>query len=276
MGTIIEDLRKEAKKYKIRVFYDNSLWLADDATLIAESIPRLQELLEVLKETGKENGLELNLEKTKILKIRGPEVGDRIGDFEVVKENKYLGIQMMGRGRNIFEAENRKLIENARKKANALLAQIKKSADQIIVGKAIWKLMAIQAILYGRAIITTSKNNIEILQRIENKVWRYLLDIGGYAIVEALRGKIGASMVRSRIMETMMLYLVDTLASDFTNVKKMMLDTTEKVKGRWYKAIEEYRIELEISWDTLKEIERPALKKMIKQYDTAKWEEGMI
>merc|ERR1711874_145499 len=145
--------------------------------------PRLQKLLRVLKETGKENGLELNLEKTKIMKIRGPEIGDRLGEFEVVKETKYLGVQIGGRGRNIFEAENKKLIEKARKKANALLPQIKKSADKIIVGKAIWKLMAIPAILFGRAVVTTSKNNIERLRRLENKVWRYLLGIEGYAAI---------------------------------------------------------------------------------------------
>ena len=156
-----------------------------------------------------------------------------------------------------------------------MIAQIKKSADKVIVGKAIWKLMAIPAILFGRAVVTTSKNNIDILQRIENKVWRYLLGIGGYATVEALRGEIGASMVRSRIMETMLLYLVDTLASDFTNIKKMMYDTIEKRKGRWYKAIDEYRAELKIPWETLLKIERPTLKKMLKLYDTAKWEEGM-
>ena len=136
--------------------------------------------------------------------------------------------------------------------------------------------MAIPAILYGRAVITTSKNNIELLQRIENKVWKYLLGIGGYATVEALRGEIGTSMVKSRIMENMMLYMIDTLASDFNNVKNMMLDTVDKGKGKWFKAIEEYRLELKISWDELKKIERPALKRMIKDYDTAKWEEGMI
>ena len=210
------------------------------------------------------------------MKIRGPDVGERIGDIEVVKETKYLGIQIGGRERNIFESENKKLIEKARKKANALLAQIKKSADKIIVGKAIWKLMAIPAILYGRAVIPTSKYHIELLQRIENKVWRYLLGIGGYATVEALRGEIGTSMVKSRVMENMMLYMVDTLASDFTNVKRMMMDTIDKEKGRWYKAIEEYRIELKITWEELKKMERPALKNLIKQYDTAKWEEGMI
>ena len=73
-----------------------------------------------------------------------------------------------------------------------------------IVGKAVWKLMAIPSISFGRAVILTSETNINKLQRIENKVWRYLLGIEGYSTIEALRGEIGASMIKSRIMETML------------------------------------------------------------------------
>ena len=101
--TIIDDLRELGKKYQVGEFMDNSLWLADDATLIADSLPNLLELLEILKKTGKKNGLEINLEKTKIMKVRGPDIGDMVGELEVVKETKYLGIQIGGRGRNIFE-----------------------------------------------------------------------------------------------------------------------------------------------------------------------------
>ena len=133
---MIEDLRNLAKKYKIGEFEDNSLWLADDATLIADSIPNLQKLLEVLEKTSEANGLRINLEKTKIMKVRGPDIGDKVGEFEVVKDTRYLGIQVGGRGRNIFETENTKWIEKAEEKANALIAQIKKSADKVIVGKA--------------------------------------------------------------------------------------------------------------------------------------------
>ena len=50
--TMIDDLRNLAEQYKIGKFMDNSLWLADDATLIADSIPNLEKLLEVLKKTG--------------------------------------------------------------------------------------------------------------------------------------------------------------------------------------------------------------------------------
>ena len=61
--TMIEDLRAKAEKYKVGEFMDNSLWLADDATLMANSLPNLLTLLKVLKETGQKNGLEINLEK---------------------------------------------------------------------------------------------------------------------------------------------------------------------------------------------------------------------
>ena len=228
--TMIDDLRNKAEKYKIGEFEDNSLWLADDATLIADRIPNLQELLEVLKKTGESNGLQINLDKTKIMKIKGPEIGEKIGEIEVVKETKYLGIKIGGRYRNIFEKENKLFYEKAEKQVNILLAKIKRSADKVIVGKAIWKLMAIPAILFGRAVVTTSKNQIEKLQRLENKVWRNLLGIGGYSTVESLRGEIGASMVKTRIMQTMLMYVVDTLSGKFQNVKSMMLDTIEKGK----------------------------------------------
>ena len=48
--TMIDDLRNLAEKYKIGKFVDNSLWLADDATLIADSIPNLQKTVRSPKE----------------------------------------------------------------------------------------------------------------------------------------------------------------------------------------------------------------------------------
>ena len=72
----------------------------------------------------------------------------------------------------------------------------------VVVGKAVWKMMTIPSILFGRAVIPTSETNIKKLQRIENKVWRYLLGIGRYSTAEVLRGEIRASMINSIIIET--------------------------------------------------------------------------
>ena len=247
--TIIEELRKNADLYNIGKYNENSLWLADDATIIARDESSMEKALNALESAGRENGLELSEEKNRILRIRGPKIEGKIGKYKIENEAKYLGIQIGGKGRDIFQAENKLWSQKAEKKANEIISQIKKSCDKVIVGKAIWKLMALPSILFGRAVITTSKTSIEKIQRIENKVWRYLLEIGGYFTVEALRGEIGASMVKSRVMETILLFLVDTLAIEFTNIKYMMVDTIARGKGKWYNTINEYRQELDIPWE---------------------------
>ena len=58
----------------------------------------------------------------------------------------------------------------------------------MIVGKAIWKLMMIPGLLFGKAVVVTAKSSIEKIQRIENRVWKYLLGLRGYTTVEALSG----------------------------------------------------------------------------------------
>ena len=47
-----------------------------------------------------------------------------------------------------------------RKKANELISQIKSSCDMVVVGKAVWKMMAIPSILFGRVMNPTSETNI--------------------------------------------------------------------------------------------------------------------
>ena len=61
--------------------------------------------------------------------------------------------------------------KKTKKKANEVISQIKKSYDKIIVGKAIWKLMMIPGLLFGKAVVVTAKITIEKIQRIENRVW---------------------------------------------------------------------------------------------------------
>ena len=210
------------------------------------------------------------------MRIRGSSRKEKIGKFKVEKEAKYLGVQIVGKGREVFRAENKIWIQKAETKANELISQIKSSCDMVVVGKAVWKMMAIPSILFGRAVIPTSDTKIEKLQRIENKVWRYLLGIGGYSTIEALRGEIGASMIKSRIMETMLAYLIDTMASEFTNMKNMMRDTIGREKGRWYDTINRYRLELGLTWERLETMNRATLKKIIRKYDDDNWNLGLI
>ena len=152
---IIEDLLKNGKLYGIREYEGNSLWLADDATLIASSKEEVEENIKALIISGRKYGLNLNKLKTKIIQIRGRKELKTIDEYEVEEEVQYLGIKIGGRGRNIFLAENKCWIEKVERKANELIPQIRKSFYKIVVGKAIWKLMSIPGILFGRAVVVT-------------------------------------------------------------------------------------------------------------------------
>merc|ERR1712179_347295 len=270
---IIEELRKE-KKYKIGKFDDNSIWLADDATLVADSLKTMEELLNCLSRVGGEYGLEINEEKTKIMRIKGKKGEEHIKEYEMFTEAKYLGVNIGGRGRNICEKENSEFLNKAEKKVNQIIAEVRKSADKVVVGRAIWKLMALPAILFGRAVVTTSATQVLALQRLENRVWRYLMDIGGYSTVAALRGEMGASLVKSRVMETSLQYARSTMSGDFENMKELMQDSIDTGKGRWFKLTNSYREELKITWDELFAMSKEALKK-IRLYDTNLWEQSL-
>ena len=87
---IIEDVQKKGKIYKIGKYEGNSLWLADDATLIANSKENVEDNINALVESGSEYGLNLNKLKTKILQVRGTKNIDKIGDYTVEEEVHYL------------------------------------------------------------------------------------------------------------------------------------------------------------------------------------------
>ena len=69
--------------------------------------------------------------------------------------------------------------------------------------------------------------------------------------------------------------MVGTMASGFTNIKNMMKDAITKRKVKWYSTINEYRQELDITWEQLGKIDRLSLKKLVRKYDTEKWKEGL-
>merc|ERR1711874_562785 len=54
---IIEELLKNGKQYRIKEYKGNSLWLADDATLIANSKESVEEIIKALVTAG---GTDLN------------------------------------------------------------------------------------------------------------------------------------------------------------------------------------------------------------------------
>ena len=135
--------------------------------------------------------------------------------------------------------------------------------------------MTVPSIMFGRAVVPTSNTLIGALQRRENKVWRYLLDIGGFSTVDALRGEIGASLVRSRVMETTLQYVRSVMNGNFDIIKKMMQHTIEVKTGKWYKAVNSYIEELGIEWADVGQMTKEEIKRLIRNHDNKSWEDNL-
>ena len=85
----------------------------------------------------------------------------------------------------------------------------------VTVGKTIWKQIMVTEFMFGKAVISMTRSNIRKVQAVENSVYRYLMGVGGYATIAALRGEIDASRMETRAMETTLMYLKDMLGSSF-------------------------------------------------------------
>ena len=97
------------------------------------------------------------------------------------------------------------------------------------------------AIMYGKQVVILPKRIIKKLQTIENGVFIYLTGVAGYRQVAAIRGEVGASRMETRIMETVLMFALDTLQGRFEKVKEYLNHEKETGKGGWIKAANTYR-----------------------------------
>ena len=68
---IIEELETKGVIYKTDGIELNSIWLADDTTLIANSVENLVKNIKILRNIALKYGLSINEKKSKVLPIRG-------------------------------------------------------------------------------------------------------------------------------------------------------------------------------------------------------------
>ena len=91
---IIDNLHKEGVGFKVEGIDINSLWFADDGTLISNSIEGAARNIRVVKEISKKCGLEINEKKNAIVIYKGGKNIKEIEGIEVVDRWKYLGVEI--------------------------------------------------------------------------------------------------------------------------------------------------------------------------------------
>ena len=130
---------------------------------------------------------------------------EQIEGIKVVDRIKYLGFEIDNK-RNYFKTQRIKILEKARKLANMTCAVIEKSCNKLLIGKTYWKSVALPSILYGINATNLTEDDIKSLHTIENSVYRAILGAPDYAPNSTLRCEIGASLMKTRIINTRINY----------------------------------------------------------------------
>ena len=77
------------------------------------------------------------------------------------------------------------------------------------------------------------------------------------------------------MIETTLAFIISTRSSDFTKLKEMMTDALTRKTRRWYKAVNKYREDLQMTWVEFDSMHRNTLRRTVKAHDDEQWELGM-
>ena len=132
------------------------------------------------------------------------------------------------------------MMKKAQRLSNMTYGIIKKCYNKILIGKVCWKTIALPSILFATKVTTLSENEIQKLQRFENVVYRQILRAPPYAPNCTLRGEIGSSLMKTRIMEGHLQYIRRALQGQNNLTKEVMrIQLGENIR-RWAKVTNTY------------------------------------
>ena len=147
----------------------------------------------------------------------------------------------------------------------------------MLVGKTFWKGIALANILYASEIIVFNKENLNKLQKIENKVYRLILNLPIYTAVGFLRGEIGASDVISRDMKNKILFMKHALTEDRNQLLKSIMTHNISLNDTiWVKKTIQHLQEVELNVKDVCDMSIQMIKNKINEKDSDKWRNDII
>ena len=202
---LIRTLDEEGEDFEIEGLKINSIFFADDSILVGNSIEKARRNIKIVKEISKFFGLEINEKKSQVMIYKGKTQEKEIEGIEIVDKIKYLGLNI-GNKKDIFKAQKKDMLDRAKWRMRETHSVIEKSCNRVMVGRTYWKSGALPGILKCSEVMNFTKGQTEELQKTENRVYRIILGATGSTPLEALRGEIGASTMRSRLIKDRILF----------------------------------------------------------------------
>ena len=156
----------------------------------------------------------------------------------MVEEYKYLGVTVSSTG-DLFGKHKRSKELGMLRMLGMLKSVSNKIADSYSMIRELWKGVGVPRSLYGYEVFKVNKEEMDRMEKIQNKIARLALGGNKYTAVEALRGEMGWSRYHERIVKMK------------ANYKLRLEQMGQRNEGSWAAYI--YRV---VGLDWVKEINR--------------------
>ena len=272
---LLQRIRRSEKGVKIGENNLGGLAYADDIVLIADKRDDMEELLRIAETYGREWDIRFNGVKCKVMEYNSTGnsqwvLGNAI--LEVVEKYSYLGIEVNKEG--IGGEKQRKINEGkARRMTGMIINGGKRSINKFELGRSLWKGMAVPYYLYGSEITYYREGDISKLEKAQSIIGRWSLGVPKSTAIEAIRGDMGWSTFRERIVKGKLRLSkrIEGLSGDRW-VKRILNNWGDN--SSWKKELERWkrREDLDNDWPRLSSNK---VRQRIEENGKTRWQLGM-
>ena len=118
-------------------------------------------------------------------------------------------------------------------------------------------------------------NNINELQKIENSVYRYILGAAHYSPNVTLRGEIGASLVKKRVINGRLNYIKGIQSNRNKLVETILWTIETEQETKWIKPTRKYMNVTNIHFNNISLNSKEYLKQFMIKWDRNIWEDEL-
>ena len=271
---IIGKLEEEGAMVEVGGIRLNSIWFADDSILAANSIEGARRNIRIVRDISRTFGLEINERKSMVMVYKGKSEEGEIEGIKVVDKMKYLGMEI-GNKKDIFKGQKQNILKRIDGRAYEINKVIETSCNKLLIGKTWWKCGIVAGELLGVGVMNFNKGQIDRLQKIENRVYRRILGAGNNTSISVMRGEIGASLMRTRIIESRLTLVRSIIESNNGLVKKVLENIRNDRNDPWNRNLEEYLGEVGLGYGDLEVMEKKEIKRKVREQDSRWWKEDL-
>ena len=250
------------------------LLFADDGLVLTQTLQETEHLLATLADISGKFGLQINRDKSAVMIFNSQEQPDDIANIPVVSQIKYLGVTVANK-KKLFKEHTTMMLQKAQKMVNMTYGITQKCCNKLMIGKCYWKCLALPSFLHGASILNLTEREIRQLQICENGVLRQILGAPRYSPICTLRGEVGTSLMKARIMEGHLQFLRSTMQGSNDLTRKVARLEFEARRSTWAKTTRGYMESVGMSITELERVSKHSLKKHIRKWDDRQWKEEL-